>query len=357
MEANPTSFPATLLTIGTIRIGLPVVLAPMAGYTDAAMRGLCRDFGCGLTYTEVANAAGLVHGSVPTFDLLETAPNEHPVAAHIYGSDPEIMAEAAVQIRQLGRFDLVDINCGCPVRKIVAKGAGAALMTDPERIRQIVEAVREAGGLPVTVKTRSGPAADWINISETAHAAEEGGAAAIAVHARPASQRHRGDPDWGLLAQIKRERNIPVMGNGGTWTARDAVRMLEETGVDAVMIARAAIGNPWIFAATRRLLAGDPWPGHTLDEHLSVVQRHLDGLVDLKQREYRGRRRRGTRLTAEQAAALHFRGHLHQYLRGFRGWSDVRRGLNDIRTPDDVMAAVRRVIARQASDVVGAEEL
>ncbi len=347
--------PIAPFSLGSIPVAFPVALAPMAGYTDVAMRGLAREFHCGLTYTEVANAAGLIHGSAPTFDLLATAPGEHPVGAHIYGSEPGIMAEAAVLIRDLDRFDFIDINCGCPVRKIVAKGAGAALMKDPRRIARIVEAVRGAVDLPVTVKTRSGLTPDRINISETAHAAEEAGAAAIAIHVRVASQRHRGPADWELLARIKQERQIPVIGNGGVWTARDAVRIFRETGVDGVMIARGAIGNPWIFAAVRRLLGGDAWPGHTLEEHAAVVRRHLEALVRQKEREYSGRRRRGARLTAAQAAALHFRGHLHQYLSGFRGWSDVRRGMNDIRTPDDVMAAVDRVLARQPPGPVGAE--
>jgi len=329
----------------------------MAGYTDVAMRGLSREYRCGLTYTEVANAAGLVHGSAPTLDLLATAPDEHPAGAHIYGADPGIMAEAAVRIQALGRFDFIDINCGCPVRKIVAKGAGAALMKDPARIARIVEAVRSAVDLTVTVKTRSGLTPERINISETAHAVEEAGAAAIAIHARPASQQHRGKADWEVLARVKQERRIPVIGNGGIETAKDAVRMFRETGVDAVMIARAAVGNPWIFAAVRRLLSGAAWPGHTLEEHASVVRRHLEALIRLKEQEYRGRRRKGARLTVEQAAARHFRGHLHRYLSGFRGWSDVRRGMNDIRTPDDVMDAVDRVLSRQPSGMVGAEGL
>jgi len=298
-----------------------------------------------------------VHGSAPTFDLLATAPDEHPVGAHIYGADPGVMAEAAVLIQALGRFDFIDINCGCPVRKIVAKGAGAALMEDPQRIARIVEAVRSAVDLPVTVKTRSGLTPERINISETANAVEEAGGAAIAIHARPASQQHRGRADWDLLALIKQERRIPVIGNGGIETAKDAVRMFRETGVDAVMIARAAVGNPWIFAAVHRLLAGGAWPGHTLEEHASVVRRHLEGLVRLKQQEYRGRRRKGVGLTVEQAAARHFRGHLYRYLCGFREWSDVRRGMNDIQTSEDVMAAVDRVLARQPSAMVGAEGL
>jgi len=224
------------------------VLAPMAGYTDAAFRLLCRRRGCARTYTEVVNAEGIARGSRPTLYLLETLPDERPVVAHIYGRDPSVMAAAAVYIESLRRFDQVDVNTGCPVRKIVAKGCGAALMREPERVHEIVRAIVSAVSLPVTVKTRLGPTREELCVSEIAQAAEEGGAAEIAIHARTTAQKHGGEADWRTLARVKAERRIAVLGNGGVATAADALRMIRETGVDGVMIGRAALSDPWLLA-------------------------------------------------------------------------------------------------------------
>ena len=235
------------VNIGSLTVDFPIMLSPMAGYTDAAFRSLCRDFNCGMIYTEVITCRGVVHDSKLTRHMLDTFPNEHPIAGHIYGSEPEIMAEAAAKIEEMGRYDTIDVNCGCPVRKIVAKGAGAALMHDPEKICAIVSAIKKSVSLPVTIKTRLGPTPEMMNISEIAQAAEEAGADGIAIHARFTSAQHSGEADWNALAQIKSERAIPVFGNGGIQTAEDALRMISETGVDGVLIGRAAIGNPWIF--------------------------------------------------------------------------------------------------------------
>ncbi|OVE74775.1 hypothetical protein BVX97_06355, partial [bacterium E08(2017)] len=185
------------------------MLSPMAGYTDSAFRSLCMDNHCGMTYTEVITARGLVHGSKLSQHMLDKTKSEKPIAAHIYGSEPEVMAEAARQIESLNRYDTIDINCGCPVRKIVAKGAGAALMHKPQTIAEIVKAIRGSVSLPVTVKTRLGPTPDNKNISEIAQAVQESGASAIAIHARFTSAKHSGPADWDSLAQIKSELSIP----------------------------------------------------------------------------------------------------------------------------------------------------
>lgn len=333
------------LKIGSLTLDSPVILAPMAGYTDAAMRPLCREHGCGLVMTEVISAEGINRHSRRTLQMLEAEPGERPIAAHLYGARPEALAAAAAHVEALGRFDTLDINCGCPVRKIVAKGAGAALMGDPARIEAIVRAVRAAVKLPVTVKTRIGLQGDRINISEVAHAVEAGGAAAIAIHARVAANRHAGAADWGLLARVKAERAIPVIGNGGIACAADAVRMFAETGVDGVMVGRAAVGNPWIFEEIRALLGGPPAVPHTWEDHRRVMAEHIGRMVDKKDREWRNRKL-GDR-AAERAAVARFRGHLHRYLAGFEGWPKVRRALNLIRTVDDVLAAVDSIIAAE----------
>jgi nifR3 family TIM-barrel protein len=309
------------------------------------MRSLALEFGAGLVFTEVANAQGLVHGSKPTRHLLETFPGEHPVAGHIYGSDPGIMARAAILMEELNRFSFIDINCGCPVRKIVAKGAGAALIRDPARIAAIVSAVGAAISIPVTVKTRIGFSPDMVNISEIAHAAEEAGAAAISIHGRLACHHHRGPSAWDIIARVKSERTIPVIGNGGVDRAEDVPVMFAETGVDAVMIGRGAVGNPWIFRKAHALMHGLPYEEHSLSEHRAVIAEQLNRLITLKKIEYRFRKRAS--VPAEQSAALHFRAHLFRYFAGFRDWADVRRELNTMNTPERIMEAVDRVLARQ----------
>jgi len=226
--------PPEPLRIGKLTIETPVLLAPMAGYTDAAMRSLCLRSHCGLVFTEVINAEGIRHGSHRTIHLLETWPGERPVAAHLYGASPDAMAEAAAFVERTGRFDLVDVNCGCPVRKIVVKGAGVALMKDPAKIGAIVRAMRGATVLPVTVKTRLGLSPERANVAEVAQAVEEAGGAGIVVHARYAVNRHTGRADWEALAAVKAARRIPVIG-------------------------KAAVGNPWIFQEAYCLLRGEPF--------------------------------------------------------------------------------------------------
>ena len=301
------------------------------------MRSLCRDHGCGLVFTEMTNAAGLVHGSARTLHLLESSPGERPCGAHLYGSSPSVLARAAAIAAGLGRFDLIDLNCGCPVRRIVARGAGSALMRKPEAVEAIVRAIREAAALPVTIKTRIGLTPDAVLVSEVAHAAEAGGAAAIAVHARAASRHHAGEADWELLARVKAERRIPVIGNGGLETAEDAVARLRSSGVDAVMIGRGAVGNPWIFEQIRGLLRGQPVPPPTRAQRREVIRLHLERIVVLKTRECRVRR---CALGPEEAAVMQFRGCLVRYLHRLPHWPEVRRAMQTVKTPADVMAAL-----------------
>lgn len=333
------------MNIGRLALDIPVFLAPMAGYTDSPFRSLCREFHCGMTMTEVVNAAAVVHGSRRTMHLLETVEGERPVGAHIYGCEPGTMAEAAAIIERLGRFDLIDINCGCPVRKIVAKGAGVALMAQPERVGRIVRAITEAVTLPVTVKTRLGLKPDRPLLADVARAVEESGGSAIFIHARFALNKHSGPADWAALANVKSALNIPVIGNGGISTASDAVRMIEQTGVDGVMIGRAAVGNPWLFAEISALLAGRAYRTHSAQEHREVIARHLAAMVDLKSKERRYRRRRS--LPADQAAALHFRAHLFRYMSGLPGSRELTRALQHINTVDGVLDAVDRVLTAQ----------
>ena len=334
------------LSIGPLTIPFPVLLAPMAGYTDCAFRSLCRRYGSGAVFTEVVNAEGVIRDSRPTFHLLETLPGERPIAAHIYGANPDSLAQAAAIIEKLGRFDFIDVNCGCPVRKIVAKGAGAALMKSPEKIEAIVRSIRGAVSLPVTVKTRIGYAPDRMNISEVAHAVEAGGGHAIFIHARFATNVHRGPADWDTLARIKAERSIPVIGNGGVSRAQDALDMFAQTRVDGVMIGRAAVGNPWLFDEIRRLMDGAPHAPHTLAEHRAVIMEHIEKLTALTGKEHR---RRKSKLPPEDSAVLLFRAHLVRYLAGFRGFAEVRRNLQTLHTRAGLAEAVDGVIANETS--------
>ena len=313
------------LKIGNVSLDFPFILAPMAGYTDTAFRSMCMDFGCGMTFTEVVNAKALLYNSKLTFHMLEAGNTEHPIAAHIYGSDASIMAEAAVIIEKLNRFDTIDINCGCPVRKIVAKGSGAALMKDPSKIGAIVRAVSDATSLPVTVKTRTGLMPDSINIHEIADAAEQGGASGISIHARPASAKHSGSADWDLLSSIKSSIGIPVIGNGGVDTPSDALEMLRQTGVDGVMIGRLAVGSPWIFQDIASLISEETPSVRSADERRGIALDHFDRLIALKTLEQQCHKRRT--LPVETSAALHFRSHLYQYMKGSKNWRNVRLGL------------------------------
>jgi nifR3 family TIM-barrel protein len=330
------------LTIGGLSIAPPFVLAPMAGYTDVAFRLLCRRYGCGLTYTEVVNASGIVHRNGRTLGMLDVDPSERPVVAHIYGADPALMAEAARYIESLGTFDAIDINCGCPVRKIVAKGAGAALIRDPSRIGRIVAAVRDAVSLPVTIKTRIGLTPERINIADIVRAVQDGGGAAIAIHARPASKVHGGPADWSALAGAKAAASIPVIGNGGVSRPEHALAMLRETGVDGVMVGRAAVGNPWFFAEVRDMIAGRGVAGHSGAEHRLVVLEHLQRVIEMKRVAAGRRRKKG--LPAEETAVLHFRGHLHRYLSGFARWPEVRSRLNTMHLEEQVSSAIETVL-------------
>lgn len=337
-----SSNPFRPLQLGKLVVELPVFLAPMAGYTDSAMRALCARQGCCMSFTEVANSEALIRHSRQTMHLFETDPEERLTGAHIYGRHPETMAGAARLARELGRFQSVDINAGCPVRKIVAKGAGAALMGDPARLEAIVKAVCAAVDMPVTVKTRIGLRPDALNILDVSAAVENGGAAALFLHARAASNLHKGEADWAMLAAVKQKRRIPIIGNGGVKTAADAAAMMTQTGVDGVMVGRGAVGNPWFFKEVCCLAAGTEFVPPSDAERRCMIEEHLNRLIALKILERRYRRRAG--LPPEQSASLHFRAHLIRYLVGYRNCRSVIQRLETIKTPEGILQAVDEVL-------------
>jgi len=340
--------------------GAPLLfLAPMAGYTNAPMRRICQRHGADLAYTEMTNDLGLLHDSDKTWHLLETFEDEGPVVAHLYGTDPATLAEAAAQVEATGRFVAVDLNAGCPVHKVTANGAGAALIKDPRRIHDILAAMRRATRLPLTLKTRLGPNPDAVAIFDVLAAAEAAGADALALHGRFTSQGHGGSVNLGLLAQVKRRARIPVIGNGGVCSPHDAWRMFRETGVDAVMVARAAIGNPWLFQDIRRALASpeepplhNPKSGRTLRD-LEVIREALDSHMAAEtELLVRIRERYGLPRSAadpDEALATTFRCHLFRYLHGLKGSSYVRGRLHELHTLGDIRVAVASCLEREAA--------
>ncbi len=331
----------------------------MAGYTNAPMRRICHRHGAALSYTEMTNDLGLLHDSDKTWHLLETFADEGPVVAHLYGTEPESLAEAAAKVEACGRFVAVDLNAGCPVHKVTSGGAGSALIKDPQRIHDILAAMRRAIRLPLTIKTRLGPKPDRVAIYEILDAAQSAGADALALHGRFTSQGHGGDVNLDLMAEVKRRARIPIIGNGGICSAHDAWRMFKETGVDAVMIARAAIGNPWIFEEIRRDLADGTEPvcrsrtsGRTrrdlevirnaLEEHMAA-ERDLIRLI----RERYGVPREP--INPEETLATAFRCHLFRYLHGLKGSSFMRSKLHELHTVDQIRAAVEACFEREAA--------
>ena len=263
------------MQIGTVKIDGRLVLAPMAGVTDLAFRRICREHGAALTVTEMVSTKALCYQDRKTPRLLELAPDEHPAAAQIFGHEPETMAEGARIALEKSGCDIIDINMGCPAPKIAGNGDGSALMKDPALAASIVRAVRAAVSRPVTVKFRRGWAEGDETAPEFARRMEDAGACAIAVHGRYAEQLYRGRAEWGAIARVKEAVSVPVVGNGDVRSGADAVAITERTGCDAVMIARAAEGNPWLFAQAKAALAGEPEPdGPTVEERIALARRH-----------------------------------------------------------------------------------
>ena len=247
----------TATTGRSVEMKTPLVLAPLAGHTDRAFRGLVRDLGgCGLVVTEMVSSEGLTRGSDFSKELAAISPDERPVGVQIFGNDPERMGDAAAMVEDMGA-DLVDVNMGCPVPKVTKKGSGAALMKDTPRASALVENMVKKTSCPITVKIRSGWDQNSINAPEFARALEDAGASAIAVHPRCRSERHRGEAAWPVIRAVKEAVEIPVIGNGNVYGPESARNMVEQTGVDGIMVGRGALTNPWVF---RQIMDGDDVP-------------------------------------------------------------------------------------------------
>ncbi len=291
------------------------VLAPTAGVTDLPFRVLCREFGCALTYTEMVSAKGMHYKNAGTLRLVESDPAERPCAVQLFGAEPEIMAETAAAIEQdcVGAVGLIDINMGCPVPKVTRNGEGSALMRDVTRASAVIQAVARAVRLPVTVKFRKGWDEDSVNAEEFARMAQESGAAALCVHGRTREQFYHGAADWDIIGRVRDAVDIPVIGNGDVFTAQAARDMLKSTGCHAVMVARGARGNPWIF---KEIASGEP-AAPTAAERVDMALRHARMAAGYK---------------GERVAVREMRKHVAWYIKGCRGAARVRAQVNSAGT-------------------------
>ena len=311
------------MKIGNIEVNSKLALAPMAGVTDLAFRTICRELGCGLSYTEMVSAKALVFKDKKTKALLQIGENESPVGVQIFGSDPVCMGEGSALAMEISGADFIDINSGCPVGKVVKSGDGSALMKDPDNAQKVIEAVVKSVGCPVTIKIRKGWDKGSVNAVQYAKMCEAAGVSAITVHGRTRVQMYAGKADWTIIREVKEAVKIPVIANGDVFEPEDATKILEQTKCDMAMVARGSFGNPWLFQRTKAALTGETIPPlPPIKERAKTAMRQFEMAA-----KYKG----------EHIACLEARKHFAWYLKGvphagyFKGQITKAATLDDLR--------------------------
>ncbi|MDQ0216171.1 nifR3 family TIM-barrel protein [Oikeobacillus pervagus] len=319
-----------MLKIGNIEMKNPVVLAPMAGVCNSAFRLTVKEFGAGLVCAEMVSDKGIIFKNEKTMNMLYIDEREKPLSLQIFGGEKKTLVEAAQFVDQNTNADIIDINMGCPVPKITKCDAGAKWLLDPNKIYEMVAAVVDAVDKPVTVKMRMGWDEDHIYAIENARAVERAGGQAVSLHGRTRVQMYEGKANWDIIRQVKQAVNIPVIGNGDVKTPQDALRMLEETGSDGVMIGRAALGNPWMIYRTVKFLeTGELMGEPSVREKIDVCILHLDRLISLKN---------------ERIAVREMRKHAAWYLKGIRGNAKARNMINECETREQLVDLLNNLV-------------
>jgi len=324
---------STSWMIGQVEIPNRVVVAPMAGISNAAFRVTVKEAGAGLVVCEMISDKGIQLRNKKTLEMLYIDETEHPLSLQIFGSTKESLVEAAQFVEKNTTADIIDINMGCPVNKIIKAGAGAKWLLDPNKVYEMVQAVASAVSIPVTVKMRTGWDEEHLFAVENALAAQAAGAAAVAMHGRTRVQMYEGKADWSVLREVKKKLSIPLMGNGDVRTPEDARRMFEEVGCDAVMIGRAALGNPWMIGRTNHYLqTGELIAEPTPEEKIAMAKLHFDRLVALK---------------GERIAAREFRQHAAYYLKGISRTAKLKAEINKSEDRQTTMMLLDDFLANQ----------
>ena len=310
------------IKIGNVEINNNVFLAPMAGITDVPYRSICKEFGVGLTYSEMISAKGMYYNDEKTRLLMKKAKKETPFAVQIFGSDADIMAKVAEEIS--GSDDIIDINMGCPAQKVVKNGDGSKLMQSPELIDEITRKVVEKAKVPVTIKIRKGWDKEHVNAVQIARIAEKNGISAITVHGRTREEFYSGKADWNIIKEVKDSVSIPVIGNGDIISIESANEIFEKTNCDAIMIGRASLGNPWIF---EEIISGQK-VNKTCEDVKKMIEKHLEMLIKEK---------------GEYTAIREIRKHIAWYIKGFANAAEIRKRVNEIDGLEELKSMIQNI--------------